>query len=294
MTVVNEIITLCHKEILHYKIISQTDQNQQKNTKIANKYRVKLKKRMRGDKILARKICFTSFKGGVGKTTLCVQTAYRLAEIGERVLIIDGDSVSCCACIACEVAGAHTFTLHDLEAGVCRAKQTIVQHPRHCTLFVCSSQNCIDEKTFSRAIDELEPLFDYVLCDDCALSSCKEFLVITEPYTPSLKSADACISALRSNKKENVKIVVNKVNGGQIFNGEIITPEEISFILHAPLAAVIPEDLNVAVKEPNRKTNKALCVFTENLKKGTNKVFNCTKSYCGLWGEIKKKVRNTI
>lgn len=243
---------------------------------------------------MARKICFTSFKGGVGKTTLCLQLAYRLAEAGERVLIIDGDNVASGACVACGIAGTHTFTLHDFAAGVCRAKQTVVQHPKYCTLFVCSSQNCVFKDAISRAINELEPLFDYLLCDGCALNDCKEFLVVTEPYTPSLKSADACINALKSNKKENVKIVVNKVNGGQIFSGEIITPEEIAYILHTPLAAVIPEDLNVAIKAPNRNTSKALGVFAENLRKGTNKIFNCTKTYCGLRGEIKKRIRSTI
>ena len=43
---------------------------------------------------MARKICFINYKGGVGKTSLIVNTAACLAKLGRRVLICDFDTQS--------------------------------------------------------------------------------------------------------------------------------------------------------------------------------------------------------
>lgn len=43
---------------------------------------------------MARKICFLNYKGGVGKTSLIVNTAAALAKLGKRVLLFDFDTQS--------------------------------------------------------------------------------------------------------------------------------------------------------------------------------------------------------
>ncbi len=43
---------------------------------------------------MARKICFINYKGGVGKTSLIVNTAAALARLGQRVLLCDFDTQS--------------------------------------------------------------------------------------------------------------------------------------------------------------------------------------------------------
>ena len=40
---------------------------------------------------MATTICFANQKGGVAKTTSCVNTAFALAEAGRRVLVVDMD-----------------------------------------------------------------------------------------------------------------------------------------------------------------------------------------------------------
>ncbi len=40
---------------------------------------------------MARKISFINYKGGVGKTSLIVNTAAALAKMGKRVLLFDTD-----------------------------------------------------------------------------------------------------------------------------------------------------------------------------------------------------------
>src|SRR5204862_4200529 len=43
---------------------------------------------------MARKISFINYKGGVGKTSLVVNTAASLAKLGKRVLLFDFDTQS--------------------------------------------------------------------------------------------------------------------------------------------------------------------------------------------------------
>ena len=43
---------------------------------------------------MARKISFINYKGGVGKTSLVVNTAAGLAKLGQRVLLCDFDTQS--------------------------------------------------------------------------------------------------------------------------------------------------------------------------------------------------------
>ncbi len=43
---------------------------------------------------MARKICFINYKGGVGKTSLIVNTAAALVKKGKRVLLFDFDTQS--------------------------------------------------------------------------------------------------------------------------------------------------------------------------------------------------------
>src|SRR4051812_5857745 len=47
-----------------------------------------------GLRTMARKICFINYKGGVGKTSLIVNTAAALAKLGQRVLLCDFDTQS--------------------------------------------------------------------------------------------------------------------------------------------------------------------------------------------------------
>ena len=70
---------------------------------------------------MARKIVITSGKGGVGKTTVAVNLAARLAQKGQRVILCDADfglnNVDVCAGIEHLV----TYDIVDVIEGRCRS-----------------------------------------------------------------------------------------------------------------------------------------------------------------------------
>lgn len=240
---------------------------------------------------MAKKIYMTSLKGGTGVTTCCLGLGLALAEAGERTLIIDGDSAGGCALQIGGCANMQTYTLADFAAGACRAKQTLVPHPSAVNLSFSSTLNLDDLSAATRAIAELDGLFDYILLDKIAPEKCDFAVIVTEPFAPSIKCADACKAKLVDGGIREVYLFVNKLNGGQILNGEVMTAQEIASVLRLPLKAVIPEDLSVPLGKFRKSTSKAFKLAAENICGKSGNVCNVLRPYFGFNGFVKRKVR---
>ena len=240
---------------------------------------------------MAKKIYMTSLKGGTGVTTCCVGLGLALAEAGERTLILDGDTAGACALQIGGCANMQTYTLADFASGACRAKQTLVPHRTAVNLCFSSALNLSDPSAAKRAIDELDGLFDYILLDKIAQDKCDFAVIVTEPFVPSIKCADACRAKLTDGGIKEVVLFVNKLNGGQILNGEVMTAQEISSVLRLPLKAVIPEDLGIPLGKFRKSTTKAFKLAAENLCGKSVNVCNVLRPYFGFNGFVKRKVR---
>lgn len=243
---------------------------------------------------MAEKIYFTSFKGGVGVTTCAVGTGIALSRRGERTLIADGDARCACALDIAGVSPLKVYTLGDAEKGACRPKQAIIQHPEYTNLYFLPTQGAERSDTADLAVDELEGLFDYVLCDRTAMMSCDRAVAVTDPYPPSVRSADACLAFLKDRGFRNVQLVVNKVNGGLVFDGEIMTPQEIASLLHAPLLAVVAEDLTLPLGKCKKRSEKAFRLAAQSLCGEGDRVMGVVRPYRGFHGFVRRKMRNKI
>lgn len=243
---------------------------------------------------MAKKIYMTSLKGGTGVTVCAVNFGFALAALGERTLIADGDGVSSCALAAGGCAGLQVYTLGDYERGACRAKQTLVGHPKEFNLFFMSSAALSDRTYAGRAIGEVDGLFDYILCDKLAPEACDSALIVTEPYPAAVKSADFCRSSLFDGGMREVGLVVNKLNGGLVLDGSVMTAQEIAALLDLPLAAVIPEDLTLCCGRGKKQTARAFALAAECLTGRKNAVSNVTRAYFGASGYIRRKLRRIV
>lgn len=243
---------------------------------------------------MAQKIYFTSRKGGTGVTTCCVGLGTALAESGERTLVVDGDTESGGALIIGGCMNMQVYTLADYEKGGCRAKQTILSHPKNGNLCFMPTIGLKNKDAALQAVADVEGLFDFVLLDKIARECCTEAIIVTEPFVASVKSADCCRSKLTDGGTESVGLIVNKINGGQILNGEIMTAQEISGILHLPLKAVIPEDLSLPAGKWRQNTVKAFKIAADALCGRREGVCNVLKGFGGVNGYIKRKMREKI
>lgn len=243
---------------------------------------------------MATKIYFESFKGGTGVTTCCIGLGLALAEAGERTLIVDGDALSGSAMITAKLDGMHVYTLADYERGACRAKQTLVPHPKASNLCFSSALGLKNINAASAAVHDLDGLFDYILLDKIAKETCDKAVIVSEPYLPSIKSADGCRARLSDGGIKNISLWVNKLNGGQILGGEIPTAQEISAVLRLPLQAVIPEDLTLPCGRCKRETLKAFKTAAAAVTGKKKNICNVLSGYIGLGGFIKRKARERI
>ncbi len=243
---------------------------------------------------MAKKLYFTSLKGGTGVTACCVGLGFALAELGERTLIVDGDDKSGNALLFGGVENMQVYTLADFERGACRAKQALISHPHASNLCFLPSLGVRDRLCADKAVTALDGLFDYILMDKIAQSVCDRAVIVTEPYLPAMKSADVCRATLSDSGIKDISLIVNKMCGGLVLSGETAAADEIAAMLRLPLMAVIPEDLNVSSGEAKKITAKAFRTAAENLTGKREGVFNVVKTYRGIGGYFKRKARERI
>ena len=264
---------------------------------------------------MARKIVITSGKGGVGKTTITANLGMMLANTKKRVAVFDMDIGLNNLDIVLGVENKVVYDIIDVIEGRCRANQALIQHSKQPLLYVMPSSHLsnfekITAKHIKSVIDSLDEFFDYILID-CpagidlgfhrAVYCCNEAIIITTPHLSSIRDADKVITLLSNYNISNAKILVNRVRGDMVLNGEMIDVVEISKMLKVKLIGAIPEDddistLSLIGETINSKSDcyKAFRLLTDNINNGTNLIFDCTYKYSGFWGNIKRNLRKRV
>ena len=239
-------------------------------------------------------IHIASARGGAGATTCAYFIGRALSEFGERTLIVDGDCDCADGLQVSGMTGLNVYTLADAQKGACRVKQAIIQHRKHLNLFLLPSLGCTDGEFVTQAVKDNSALFDYVLCDNCAAGACNKGIIVTEPYPSSIKAADKKIARLKDGGLKDLGVVVNKVSGGLVFDGEIMTPQEIASILRCNLWGAVPEDLGLPIGRVGRAVTKAFNMTADVVAGKDKKVYAVIRNYTGLSGSIKRKLRYMI
>ena len=256
---------------------------------------------------MARKIVITSGKGGVGKTTVAVNAAARLAQKGQRVVLCDADfglnNVDVCAGVEHLV----TYDIVDVIEGRCRAKQALVKHPQYGNLYVLTSSHSAPERYVSPqsvrvVLDALAPQFDFILID-CpagidegfhrAVATADEALVVTTPHISALRDADKVITVLKSYHLKELSVVLNKVRGDLLMSGECLFPDEIAELLKTPIIGLLPDEYEIYEGDVSR-IHPSFKILAHNLISGKRRMFDVTKKYSGFVGNIRRVLRRRL
>ncbi len=256
---------------------------------------------------MARKIVVTSGKGGVGKTTLCVQLAAQLAQKGQRVIVYDADFGLNNVDVVAGVENLVDYDVVDVIEGKCRAKQALVRHPLHANLHILTSRHAVPERYISPqavklVLDGLSPQFDFILIDSPAgldegfhraVASADEGLVVTTPQVSSLRDADKVITALKSYHLKEVHLVVNLVRGDLLLSGECFSPRDIADLLKLPLVGVLPEEYRLYEGELD-KIHVSVRYLASFLMTGKKRLYDVTKKYGGLFGNVRRVLKRRL
>lgn len=256
---------------------------------------------------MARKIVVTSGKGGVGKTTVAAYVSAQIARRGARVVLCDADFGLNNVDVATGVENGVVYDVVDVIEGRCRAKQALVRHESIHNLYVLTSgrsapERYVSPQAFKVVLEALAPQFDFIFID-CpagidegfhrAVASADEALVVTTPHISALRDADKVVTLLKNYSLSSVSVVVNKVRGELLLDGESLYPQEIEEILKTPVVGVLPEEYSIykgGVEEPHA----AFKILANNLLTGKRRLYDPTKKYVGLFGGVRRFLKKSL
>lgn len=212
---------------------------------------------------MPRIICVSSGKGGVGKTSISVNTAVALSQAGKRVLVVDGDLGLANVDIVLGLSVKHTLR-ESVEEGVSLDEILVRIAPGFYVLPASSgvpemASLSMEEQAFlTDALEQVMGGFDYVLID-CAAGIGDSVLwfnrwahhsaVVLSSEPTSMTDAYALIKVMAAQEgKREFYLVVNNVKtkkeGGEVFNSMAAVLKK--FLRIEPeLLGILPSDPTV-------------------------------------------------
>ena len=264
---------------------------------------------------MARKIVFTSGKGGVGKTTVCANIGIKLASMGLRVVMLDLDIGLNNLDVVMGIENKIVFDIVDCLENKCRVKQALVQDYKYPNLYVLPSShlfssNSVNAHAIKLIVDALAVSFDYVLID-CpagidigfhrAVFCADEAFVVTTPHISSIRDADKVISVLKSYNLASIKLIVNRIRGDLVLNGEMVDADRIAKLLKVDLIGVVQDEDTLGsqiagkiLRQNNFKNPTSIDILGMNIHNGTSYIFDYMSKYRGLFGNIKRNLRRKL
>jgi len=245
---------------------------------------------------MARKIVVTSGKGGVGKTTIVANLGLQLANLSQRVVLIDVDIGLNNLDVASGIEERVVYDIVDIAEQKCRVKQALLQDENCYNLFYLPTAHIynsgkISTKDIAKIISQLEVDFDYIIID-CpagidagfyrAIYVASEAILVTTPHITSIRDADKVASILISQGITNFGLVVNRIRGDLVSKGRMLSAETIAECLNTKLLGVIPESdelcsqasISGKVFDVSKELNFAFYTLAQNIISGKIEIYN--------------------
>ncbi|MDR1472730.1 MAG: septum site-determining protein MinD [Synergistaceae bacterium] len=204
----------------------------------------------------SRVIVVTSGKGGVGKTTTTANVAAALAEMGSKVVAVDGDVGLRNLDVVMGLENRIVYTLVDAIDGHCRLSQAVIRDKRVDNLFMIptaqsKTKDAVTPQQMIDVCDELRNDYEYVLID-CpagieagfknAAAGADEALVVTTPEVSAVRDADRIIGLLESMDKSPIRLIVNRIRSDMVKRGDMLGVSDVLDVLAIDLIGIVPDD----------------------------------------------------
>jgi len=173
-----------------------------------------------------RTISIASGKGGVGKTTLTVNLAYCLSQMGKKVLILDGDMSLANVDIFLKKTPEHT--LQSFFDGDVSLPDILVKYSKNLHILPGASGilqmtqlDVFQKKMLVDAVSQMEGDYDYLLIDTASgiadevlylSSAAQDVYVVIQPDPASLTDSYALMKLLNQKyRMKSFSVITNQV-----------------------------------------------------------------------------------
>ncbi|MCI6676041.1 MAG: septum site-determining protein MinD [Clostridiales bacterium] len=210
-------------------------------------------------------IVITSGKGGVGKTTASANIGTGLAQLGNKVVLIDTDIGLRNLDVVLGLENRIVYNLVDVVEGNCRIKQALIKDKNYPNLVLLPSaqtrdKSAVTPEQMKKLTDELREEFDYVLLD-CpagieqgfknAIAGADRAVVVTTPEVSAIRDADRIIGLLEAAQIQPIDLVLNRIRMDMVKRGDMMSIDDVMDILSVNIIGAIPDDENVVIATNN-------------------------------------------
>ena len=211
---------------------------------------------------MAKVLVVTSGKGGVGKTTSTAALGAALAQLGQKVVVVDFDVGLRNLDLIMGAERRVVFDLINVVQGDAKLAQALIRDKRVENLSLLPASQTRDKDALTsdgvaRVIDDLREKFDWILCDSpagiekgamLAMHHADVAVVVTNPEVSSVRDSDRIIGMLDSKTAKaesggriDKHLLLTRYDQARAMRGEMLKIDDVLEILAIPLLGIIPD-----------------------------------------------------
>ncbi|RMD46045.1 hypothetical protein D6829_00545 [Candidatus Pacearchaeota archaeon] len=230
---------------------------------------------------MSKVIAFVSIKGGVGKTTLAVETAHALAnEFNKRVLLVDANFSA--PNIGLYLDLTNDVTLHEALDGTFLHNAIYEAHGIDVVPAKLYPEKEVDIFRLKKIISKFKPRYDFIILDSSpnyeelkpVIAAADKIFLVTSPdhvtLVTSLKAADIA----KKQKTPVEGVIVNRIRSPR----HEYNLNEIEKISSTPVVAKIPDNKSLARSLYEKKPLGAI----DPSNKVSKEIKKFASAICGL------------